>query len=235
MGLLLKNALVVLGGYNLSGDMNSLALSYKAAALDDTRFGDNTNQKIGGLKDIAISCKGFWDTGTDAELFNDVGQGDIMTMASLPAEGTVAFFLKVLDIEYQIGTTVGDNMPFSLTADAQSNLIRGLLGANKSGITASGNGTGFNLGAVGAGQSLWASLHVLSVAGTTPSMTMAIQGDSSDAFAEPTTVLTFDAATGIGAQFMSVEGALAETWYQPIWTITGTDPVFAFILAMGVQ
>ena len=235
MGLLLNDALIALGGNNLSGIMNAVAISYKAAALKDTRFGSTTDINIGGLKNVSISCKGYWDTSYDAALFGGIGGADVLTASASPTEGSIAYFLQTLDSEYQIGTSVGDNMPFSLTADAGGSLIRGILGANKTGITAGAAGTGFNLGAVALGQSLWASLHVVSVAGTTPDLTMEIQGDTTNAFAAPTTVLSFGPASVPGAQFQSVAGALTETWYRANWSITGTSPVFGFILAMGVQ
>ena len=236
MALLLNNALLVLGGNNLSGIMNAVALSYKAAALANTRFGDSTDHKLGGLKEVSVSAKGYWDTAYDAALFADVGNGDVITAAAQGGtEGNIAYFLKILAAEYRTGAKVGDNLPFSLTADAQGDLIRGLLAANKTGITSSGTGTGFNLGAVASGQSLWAALHVLSVTGTTPSLMMAIQGDVSNSFPSPTSVLTFGAMTAPGALFASVPGPLTETWYRGDWTITGTTPDFAFLLAMGIQ
>ncbi|MDE2103671.1 MAG: hypothetical protein KGL39_40915 [Patescibacteria group bacterium] len=236
MSLLLNNAMLVLGGNNLSGIMNAVALSYKAVALENTRFGANTKNMLGGLKEVSVSAKGYWDSAYDAALFSDVGNGDIITAAAQGGtEGNVAYFLQVLAAEYQTGTKVGENLPFSLTADAQGNLIRGLIAANRTGITASGTGTGFNLGAVASGQSLWAALHVLSATGTTPSLEMVIQGASSNTFSAPTSVLTFAPMAVPGALFASVAGPLAETWYRGDWTITGTTPDFAFLLAMGIQ
>ena len=83
-----------------------------------------------------------------------------------------------------------------------------------------------------------AALHVLSVAGTsTPTITVEIESDTEEAFGDtPETRLSFDAATAAGGQILRTSaGVHADTWYRPTWTITGTDPSFLFVVALGIR
>ena len=122
------------------------------------------------------------------------------------------------------------------TAKSSWPLVRGTI-AHPPGTarTASGTGTGLQLGAVPAGRRLYAALHVLSVAGTTPSITVTVESDDANTFASATTRLTFDAATAAGGQVLRTTGdAITDTWFRVTWTISGTSPSFLFVVALGI-
>ena len=79
------------------------------------------------------------------------------------------------------------------------------------------------------------ALHVLSVAGTsTPTLTVIVQSDDNAGFTTPTTRISFTAATAVGAQWGSVAGALTDDYWRISYTISGTNPVFAFAVSAGV-
>ena len=101
--------------------------------------------------------------------------------------------------------------------------------------SSSSTGTGRQLGAVVAGKSMYVALHVLSVAGTsTPTLTVIVQSDDNAGFTTPTTRISFTAATAVGAQWGSVAGALTDDYWRISYTISGTNPVFAFAVSAGV-
>lgn len=233
----LSNGLVLLGGNTLTGNTNQIALSYGAQALDDTRLGNLTKVNAGGLKKVGCSVKGYMDFVTaDVAMFNDMGLSDVLTLATAVTEGSADYFFKPLVADFQWGGKQGINLPFSLTAQAAGDLIRGTLIANKTGITTTGNGTGFQLGAVLAAQKVYGALHVLSIAGTsTPTITALLQSSVDNTFAAPTTRLSFTAATAVGAQFLSAAGAITDQWWRISYTISGSSPVFGFVLSVGIQ
>jgi hypothetical protein len=102
--------------------------------------------------------------------------------------------------------------------------------------TATGTGTGLEVGAVAAGARLYAALHVLSVSGTTPSLTARVESSADNTFAAPTTRLTFAAATAAGGQALRTDGsAITDTWWRVAWTVTGTTPSFMFAATLGIQ
>jgi hypothetical protein len=86
-----------------------------------------------------------------------------------------------------------------------------------------------------AGQYLYASLHVLSAAGTSPSITVSIESDADNTFSTPTTVLTFSAATSVDGQIMRAAGPITDTWYRAKWAVSGTTPSFLFLCAFDVR
>jgi hypothetical protein len=232
----ITNGLVRLGGYDLTGDTNKIASSYGVAALDNTALGSKTKTNTAGLKTTKLSVAGFWESANDAAIYNDISLTDIITYGFTNTEGGIDFFQKAMQASYVTGDQVGKLMPFSLTAEAAGDLIRGTLIANKTGISASGHGTGFQLGAVGSAQSLYAALHLTALSGSaTPTITCIIQSSADDTFGSPTTRITFNADTAIGAQLAEVAGAITDTWFRVAYTITGTIPSFNFAVSVGIQ
>jgi hypothetical protein len=100
--------------------------------------------------------------------------------------------------------------------------------------TATGTGTSVQLGAVSSTQRLYVALHVFSVSGTTPSLTVAIQSDNATGFPSASTVTTLTAATAIGSQITRVAGPITDDWFRVSYTISGTDPSFLFAVTAGI-
>ncbi len=72
--IVFKNAMLLVNGVDYSGSVQSLALSYEAASLDETAMGDSTRKQRGGLKSQALDVTFFQKyTCVDANLFGMVG------------------------------------------------------------------------------------------------------------------------------------------------------------------
>lgn len=229
--------IVMLGGYDLSGDANAIASSYGAVALDGTTLADKTRNNTGGLKQTKLSVKGFWDAANqDAPTFADISLTDILTWGFTQTEGGVVYFQKAMAAQYSASGNVGDLLKFSLAAEAAGDLIRATLMARKTGIAATGQGTGFQLGAVGAAQSIYAALHVTKAQGTSEHDTLILESSVDNTFASPTTRITFaDAGAAVGAQLLSLAGPVTDTWWRFRWTVSGTLPVYDFTASAGIQ
>ena len=63
MSILFTNAKILLGGLDVSGQSNQVALDYSVVALDNTVFGAATRTMRGGLKDSSATGRGFWQAG----------------------------------------------------------------------------------------------------------------------------------------------------------------------------
>lgn len=118
-----KNANLFYAGYNLSGDLNSLALAYAAESLDATVFGNDTRVRKGGLKTASISGGGFWQAGSNAVdpvLFDSLALDDAVAMLfpeAITEGGTSTgsgYMLKVTQARYEFGGAVGDLLPFTV-------------------------------------------------------------------------------------------------------------------------
>ena len=212
-------------GLDLTSHSNKLELTSEVEAKPTTNYGSQGwTEVVGGLASAQISGEGQWEAG-DATKVDDTA-----------AVGGLAYFTRAMRADYTLLAEVGEVAPWTSTAKSSWPLVRGQF-AHPPGTprTATGTGTALQVGPVPAGKRLYAALHVLSVAGTTPSLTARVESAPAEAFASPTTRLTFDAATAAGGQALRTDGtAITDTWWRVAWTITGTTPSFLLAAALGI-
>ncbi|WP_405695290.1 hypothetical protein OHA99_09425 [Streptomyces coelicoflavus] len=230
-------------GLDLTSVSNKIELTTEVEEKPTTNYGsDGYTEVVGGLASSEIAGEGQWEAG-DETLVDDatwaqlggVGPWSISGNNSA-AVGSLAYFTKAMRADYTLLADVGEVAPWTSTAKSSWPLVRGQF-AHPPGTarTADGNGTGLELGAVAAGKRLYATLHVLSVAGTTPSLTARVESSADDTFAAPTTRATFNAAAAPGGQIVRTDGtAITDTWWRLAWDITGTTPSFLFAAALGI-
>lgn len=239
----LLNSKVYAGEFDVSGQLNQVALNYGADPLDDTTFGSGgTRTHKGGLKAVDLSMGGFVDEGSALIgdfTFNRIGTVDIPFLASAQgaAVGDIAYFFKAMHAQYGRPLQVGQLYAFSVSAVATGGqpLVRGQIFIAAGAKTVSGNsGTAVNLGAVGASQKLYASLHVLSASGTLPTLDVTVKSDDAVGFATPTTQITFTQKIAAGYELRSAPGAITDPFYRVDYTIGGTGPSFSFVVAVGI-
>ncbi len=236
----LKDAKIYIGGYDLSGDHNKLALAYEADAVDVTPFGASTKKRICGLFDSGLELEGFWDADAlnqkpDPVYFSKLALADVFSVCPDGASsGALAYSMQSALASYSPQGKIGDVFAFKVKASGSGTLVRETVFENRT-TTATGTGTGYNLGAVSSGQALWAAIHVLGVSGTSPTLDVVIESDDSSGFTTPLTRLAFTQKTGIGAEMISVAGPITDTWFRAKWTIGGTSPSFTFIVVVGIK
>lgn len=240
----LLNTRLFAGGVDLTTRNNKVELGVEVEEKDSTSFQPEGTgvwkEVLGGLKSLSLSASGQWEAGdpskVDDETWADLGA--VIPWSACPvgaAEGDLAWVISALRSEYKLGGAVGDVAPWDAKAGGNGALVRGTV-AHPPGTarTVTGVGTAVNLGALSASQRLYASLHVLSVAGTTPSVTVRIESDDASGFLSPTTRHTFTAATAVGGQSAQITGAVTDTWWRPAWVISGTSPSFLMIVSWGI-
>jgi len=230
-------------GADLSGASNKIELSSEVEDKEVTNYRSNGwKEVLGGLGSAEISGEGQWEAG-DPSLVDDAswatlgGVGPWTVCPQDAVVGNLAYLTNALRCDYKLGDAVGEVAPWTGTAKSSWPVVRGQIG-HPPGLarTATGTGTALQLGAIPAGKRLYAALHVLSAAGTTPSITVRIESDDAVGFASPTTQLTFAAATGPGGQILRGDGtAVTDTQYRVAWTISGTTPSFMFAVSLGIR
>lgn len=231
-------------GVDLTGNSNKIEISAEVESKDSTNYASQGwGEVLGGLASAELSGEGQWEAGDpskvdDASWSQLGGVGPWSVSANnAAAVGDLAYLTNAMRSDYKLGDAVGEVAPWTGTAKSSWPMARGQF-AHPPGTarTATGTGTGLNLGAVAAGRRLYATLHVLSVAGTTPSITARVESDDNSGFSSATTRLTFDAATAVGGQILRTDGtAITDTWWRMAWTISGTTPSFLFAGALGIQ
>lgn len=228
---------------DLTANSNKVELSAEVEAKDATNYAsEGWEENLGGIASAEISAEGQWEAGDPSKVddaswsqFGGVGPWSISANNDASV-GSLAYFTSALRSDYKLFDAVGEVAPWTGTAKSSWPLVRGQF-AHPPGTarTASGTGTALNLGAVTAGRRLYAALHVLSVAGTTPSITARVESDDAVGFPSATTRLTFNAATAVGGQIIRTDGsAITDTWWRIAWTISGTTPSFLFAATLGI-
>lgn len=237
--LILTDAKIILGGYNLSGFHSSLEVNYEAEILDDTTFGTSgTRSAVAGLKTFNITGNMFWDATVDEPMFNRIGAAsEVMSVAPVGnAEGDRAYCMKAVSAQYNpVSGEVGTLLRTQLDGRAAGTpLVRGQLIATGA-KAATGTGTGGVYGAASATQRLYSALHVTAIAGTAvPTFTGIVESDDNAGFTSATTRLTHDAMTAIGANWKEAAGPVTDTYWRASWTISGTNPSFTVFWVFGI-
>ncbi|MET7643047.1 hypothetical protein ABZS83_05260 [Streptomyces sp. NPDC005426] len=229
-------------GADLSGASNKIELSSEIEDKDVTNYRSaGWKEVLGGLGSAEISAEGQWEAGDPSKVDDQSwavlgGQGPYTVCPTDCVVGALAYITSGMRTDYNVGDAVGEVAPWSGTVKSSWPLVRGQI-AHPPGTAriATGTGTVVQLGTIPAGKRLYAALHVLSVAGTTPSITVRIEsGDAT--ISAPTTRLTFGAATAPGGQILRGAGtAVTDAYYRVAWTVTGTTPSFMFAVSLGIR
>ena len=228
------------GGYDLSDHITSVNLEITAEELDATTINSGGfREKLGGLKDSTLSMDGFYEAGAnkpDALLGASIGNELIVTTVPDAGVGNTAYFMKSRLFSYQMFGSVGEIAPFSISkSQSDDEVVQGKIEIDGA-LTASGNSTGVQLGAVGATERVYVAIHCTAVSGTsTPTVTFKLQSDDNSSFTSPTDRITFAGITAIGADYQSAAGAITDTYYRLNYTISGTNPSFTIHATIGIE
>lgn len=235
--LVLLNPKLYVAGLDLSGSYSQHALVLDADAPEFTAFGDTTREYKGGLIGAGSEHQGFWNDPIDSDLYTNMAATARNATLSPDGgdDGEVAFFFSQLGTQYAPGAAIGDAYEFSASNKVSGLVTRGTIMATGS-KTTTADGTARQLGAVSATQSIRASLHVLTVSGTNPTLDVIVESDTVEAFSgTPETQLTFAQATAAGGELLTAAGAVTDTWWRVGWTIGGTGtPTFSFVISVGI-
>lgn len=224
-------------GYDMTTDLSQTTMPIEFEARDATTYGPpgqrTARSRNAGLEDVSSQVAGFWQAATalDETVFTALGGAvQVITHSHDGAEGSPAYFYQARTFSYQLFGAVGEMAPFSLTAQGSKGnqavgAVRGTILKTKSTVDATGpTGTAVELGAVPAGQYLYAVLHVMNP-GTT--VTAVLESGTDNTFAAATTRATFGPITTVGGTWATrVAGPIGDTWYRlRITAITGTATI----------
>lgn len=242
----LLNVRTFAGGADLTGQSNKVEIGAEVEDKDATPYRPvgqgGWKEILGGLASVSITGSGQWEAG-DPGLVDDATWAAIQRRAPVPwticplsaAEGELAYATTALTTSYKQGEAVGEVAPWEANASGNGLATRGtVMHSPGTARTATGDGTGAELGALAAGQRMLAVLHVLSASGTTPELTVSVESDADNTFSAPTVRGTFDMADSPGGQALTVAGPVTDTWWRLSWVISGTTPSFLFVASLGI-
>lgn len=237
---------IVIGDYDASCRIKSWQGRMTSEALDTTAICTTSGYRefIGGPIEWGLQASGMLDFaagGQDEKLgFDKIGSNaavSFMPTTSGGALGELAYAGKALHVDYQAFGETGQLAPFSLSMVGKGNpLVRGqVMHPTTSARTSSGNGTGYQLGALTAAQSIFLALHVTAISGA-PTFAVILESDDNADFTSATTRITsanYSAATGSEWQYLA--GAVTDDYWRVRWTVSGgTDPSISFLAVVGI-
>jgi hypothetical protein len=244
--LVMLDAEVLAGPVRLSGVTNEVNLDLEADEKDVTVWtSGGWTAAVPGLRKAMVDVSGFFDasppeTGAltpDAELFNTqfAGAQVPVTTAATSADLSTAYIFPGMRGSLSLFGKIGEVAPFSSKVSGQGLVARGQLIHPATVLrTAGGTGSTAILGTIPAGKTLLTAIHVVTVSGTSPQLTVTIQRDDNAGFSSPTTVTTNGPISAPQAFFFAVPGPIPDDRYRVTWTLTGTTPTARFAVAVGV-
>jgi hypothetical protein len=227
-----------IGGYDMTTDLNQVALNISADELDVTTFGSGGyRSRIAGLRTVEANFNGFWQAGTgtvDPTVFTDLAVVDrVVTMAPAATETSAAYMWQGGSFTYSPFGQIGEATPFTLGYKGTNGVgcVRGQVAKAKGNVSATGaTGSGLLLGAVSSTQFLYSTLHVFS-AGTT--ITIQVQSDDNAGFSSPTTRATIGPITTAGGTWATrVAGPFTDTYWR--WNVSAITGTFSIAGAIGI-
>lgn len=230
------------GGYDLSGTATQLSAAITAEELDSTTFGDGGwRSRKAGLKQVALSGQGFNEsdgTGDPDDLFNDnLGTTSLLTVAETDgADGEPATSFQGLPFSFTPEGNVGQLWAYQFDITGKTAVAHGtILHPGATARTATGTGTGRQLGSVSSSQKLYAALHVIEASGTSPTLDVVVQSDDNSGFSSATSRVTFAQASDVTSEWATpVDGAISDDYFRVSYTIGGTSPSFKFVVVVAI-
>lgn len=229
------------GSHDLSGDSNQIGVEDGGTGVDTTTFAHTARRMRPTLTNPSVKGAGFvtyGNTAVDATLKSHLALSGVpfTVCPQNNTPGTVACFIPAtVQTEYKTGASVGQALPFNISAHAQGQpLVNGWLFVGSGDKTVNASSIGIQLGAVAAGRQVYAVLHVLSASGTLPTLNVRVQSDSANTFGSANTTLTFTQKTAASYEALSNNSVQTDTWYRVTYEIDGTGADFSFVVAVGV-
>lgn len=237
-----KAATLWVGGYDLTADFGAHSLSMTQTAVDNTAYaaaGTKSRTYLPGLYAFNYDHQGFIDpdgsTGPDDVLWTNytAAASEVICVApdSSNTQGDVVYFAERVHTAIEPLTgSVGDVAGFALSATGTGETVRGVVEYPPTSTSTDTSSTGQQLGSVAAGENIYAALFVTVDSGSDLAVTL--ESDDNSGFTTATTRGTFTTTSGIGAEMISVAGAITDDWWRFTWTRTGT---FTFAAVFGIR
>lgn len=243
--LILTDCRLFVGGADLSGQSNSLEITDEFEDKDVTNWrSGGAHELLAGLEQPKLTAEGQWEAG-DPSKIDDAMWASRRTVEAWTASpsatsdttvGGLAYVVAGLRTSAALLGQVGDVAPWKASASGSGPMGRGVfLHPSGTARTATGNGTAVQLGAVPDGRQLRVNLHILSVAGTTPLITVKLDSDSGSGFSSPIERAAFAQKGVTGDQSIVVDGPITDDWWRINWTVSGAGPSFLFLVAAGIS
>lgn len=238
----LTNSQILVGSFDATTFTGSFQDSAQIEMREGTTYGNGGYViKYPGKASYtnAISGNADYASGGIAANFTPSLLGSQQLVSIQPTGGTAAgdpsiFTRALINNIAAPGGVDGEMAEFAMAFSSDNQKVYGQVAAPLAARTATANGSVLTMTGPTASQKVYAGLHITSVSGTTPSVTVKIQSATLVGFGSPTDRITFTAANAAGWQFANLAGAITDGFWRAVFTISGTTPSFTCAVVLGV-
>jgi len=243
----LYQADILIDGTAASTEFSKIKLTLNQPAKERTAFQDVARCYLPGIYDATAEGEFYYQTGGQlvAGKMEQATDGPspgafvpiILTLGADLVVGNIVNIWKGVPAKLPIGAQHGEVLKATLNVEAADRSVQAtrLLRAPNAVTGTSGLGTPINLGLIGAGQTVYAALHVLATTGTAPGITFTVSWSSSSGFPLNNSVVGFNiGTTAVGAEWQSGGVAGNGPWFAARWVgFPGT--VATVSISAGIQ
>lgn len=233
-------ARIYVGGLEFTSYTNQAEAGVDVATNDVTVFGSDYVQHVPGLRTLGFNTAGFndWASGAlDEYLRTAYGTRRVATIpVTTPATGGTAWLgYGVLGGKRMFNAQIGGVSAYNATVNGGIPAEGLLTQIATSSISATGHTTAVNVGALTAGSTIVAGIHVLSVSGTsTPTATFQLESASSSGGSYTLRGSAGAGMTAVGDQWLSTQTATTDAWWKLAVTVSGTTPSFSVVATIAL-
>jgi len=248
--LVLKDAVVIYNGVDLSDHVRSVEIPADVDSQDVTAMSANTKHSLPGLKDSQVKITFLQDYAAgkvDATFWPDYNLGTCRTLVIKPASAIASstnplyvftgFISAYSPIKGKVGDAAEVDATFTISSGDLYRFIAPIDNFTVTPITTNRASATLNAGAVTAAQEVIAVMYVTSVAGTNPTLDMLVKSGVTD-WGTPTTRLTFSQVTTTGSTTAAVQrlaGPVTDQYWQTAATVSGAGATFYGMVLLLIQ
>jgi hypothetical protein len=237
---IIKNAIVYVDDYDMSGDENEVNLLVTSDAKESTVMDNTAHVFKPGLTALELALLGFNSYGEgqlDEKAWSLRGT-ELVPVSVIPegaTQGNRAWILRSTQMGYDPRIIVGELPTFRLLIKSNASpLVGGLLQLPATVVSSFPyTQTGYQAGAITADQHGYANLHVLSITGS-GTLTVKLQSSTTQG-GSYTDRITFTNLTAAGSEWKSVAGAITDTWWRVYASQTGSITQAVLVVTFGIQ
>jgi hypothetical protein len=229
---------VLVGGYDLTGDHNSISIDDSYKMLEAVVFGDAVKKSIPGQRQMKLQHGGFMNADSARShpaLKGAALEGIVSVLLGQnadPVVGDPVYCLKTLQSVYQVAPQFGEVIPFKASF-ANQGVIGGwgVALAVPVEFTNSGNGSSVDNGAASSNGAV-AYLHVLTAA-VSDTYTIEVEGSTDGSEFSNLATFTLD-GSAIGSERVEIAGTIPRyTRYKATQDAAGDTVKIAVSLIRG--
>ncbi len=229
-----RDATILVDGIDASEFLNEYEFESERDDIDVTPFGSDSKIFLSGSAENTCTLTGFWNGEDDSldelldSTFGDEGENTITICPRGDDVGSTAYLCSGTQVSYNVSAQSDDLT--EAEAEFRTGRVRGKVLKPFGVVTTTGDGTGVEWAAASS-KGATANLHVKSLAGTSPTLTVEVEHSVDDT--TYVSLISFTVTEKGGQQKSTAKNVTVNKFLRETRTIGGTTPTADYALIAG--